>query len=172
MRLLPSCLILLVLLGVETSAQSNERLSTSESRRELRDSHQSLQRHRQQQAREIGKSLSSYKVLRRSPSEIEAQVRGSEQPLELQLNGETFRFRMEQRNLLSPRYHAEVTGEDGVRRQLPPEPVTTFKGTVTGQEHIQGRFTITSDRFEGVVFTPGDWTFIEPMRKLHRDGQR
>ena len=43
--------------------------------------------------------------------------------------------------------------------------MTTYRGTaVAGQEGVQARFTITSDRFEGVVFAPGDWHFIEPLR--------
>ena len=35
---------------------------------------------------------------------------------------------------------------------------------MVGQEVVQARFTITNDRFEGVVFTPGDWHYIEPLR--------
>ena len=50
-------------------------------------------------------------------------------------------------------------------QQLPTPPVTTYKGTaLVGQEVVQARFTITNDRFEGVVFTPGDWHYIEPLR--------
>ena len=32
------------------------------------------------------------------------------------------------------------------------------------QEVVQGRFTIDGNRFEGVVFTPGDWHFIESLQ--------
>ena len=35
---------------------------------------------------------------------------------------------------------------------------------MVGQEVVQARFTITSEKFEGVVFTPGDWHYIEPLR--------
>ena len=108
--------------------------------------------------------LSNYEVIRMDPGDIEARVKVSNS-LKVQLRSGLFDFRIEQRNLLSPRYRAEVTGEDGVRRQLPPPPVTTYRGTaVVGQEVVQARFTITSDRFEGVVFTPGDWHYIEPLR--------
>ncbi len=109
--------------------------------------------------------LSGYEVIRMKLSDIEAQARQSSDPLELNLSGVRYYFELVPRDLRSPRYRAEVTGEDGVRRQLPPPPVTTYKGTaLVGQEVVQARFTVTNDRFEGVVFTPGDWHYIEPLR--------
>ena len=109
--------------------------------------------------------LSGYEVIRMKLSDIETQARQSSEPLELNLSGVRYYFELVPRDLRSPRYRAEVTGEDGVRRQLPPPPVTTYKGTaVVGQEVVQARFTITNNRFEGVVFTPGDWHYIEPLR--------
>ena len=109
--------------------------------------------------------LSGYEVIRMKPSDIETQARQSSEPLELNLSGVRYYFELVPRDLRSPRYRAEVTGEDGVRRQLPPPPVTTYEGrAVVGQEVVQARFTITNDRFEGVVFTPGDWHYIEPLR--------
>ena len=109
--------------------------------------------------------LSGYEVIRMKLSDIETQARQSSEPLELNLGGVRYYFELVPRDLRSPRYRAEVTGEDGVRRQLPPPPVTTYKGTaLVGQEVVQARFTITNDRFEGVVFTPGDWHYIEPLR--------
>ena len=110
--------------------------------------------------------LSNYDVIRLEPSDVEARVKASSRLKVLLRSGlGLIDFRMEQRNLLSPRYRAEVTGEDGVRRQLPSPQVTTYKGTaVVGKEVVQARFTITSDRFEGVVLTPGDWHYIEPLR--------
>ena len=110
--------------------------------------------------------LSNYEVIRMEPSDIEARIKVSNR-LKVQLTSGLglVDFRVEQRNLLSPRYRAEVTGEDGVRRQLPSPPVTTYRGTaVVGQEVVQARFTITSEKFEAVVFTPGDWHYIEPLR--------
>ena len=108
--------------------------------------------------------LFDYEVIRMEPDEVNERVQVSNR-LRMQLGSGLLDFRMEQRDLLSPRYRAEVTGEDGVRRQLPPPPVTTFRGTaVVGPEHVQARFTITNERFEGVIFTAGDWLYIEPLR--------
>ena len=113
--------------------------------------------------RTLHTALSDYEVIHMESGRIEAQVKESGN-LMLRLKGVLFDFRLQPRDLRSPRYRAEVTGEDGVRRQLPSPPVTTYRGTaVVGQEVVQARFTITSEKFEGVVFTPGDWHYIEPL---------
>ena len=107
--------------------------------------------------------LSDYEVIRMEPNDIEDQVKEFGE-LVLNLKGVPYRFGLVPRDLRSPRYRSDATGPDGVRRQLPPEAVTTYRGTaVAGQGYVQGRFTITGDKFEGVVFTPDDWTFIEPV---------
>ena len=121
--------------------------------------------------RTLHTALSDYEVIHMESGRIEAQVKESGN-LMLRLKGVLFDFRLEPRDLRSPRYRAEVTGPDGVRRQLPPSAVTTYRGrALVGQEYVQGRFTITGEKFEGVVFTAGDWTFIEPMRNYMQTAQ-
>ena len=66
------CLILLVFSTLNSSAQSVL----------------------QKQYRELEATLSDYEVVRLIPSDIEAQVKEGTAPLELNLKGETFRFRM------------------------------------------------------------------------------
>ena len=121
--------------------------------------------------RTLHTALSDYEVIHMESGRIEAQVKESGN-LMLRLKGVLFDFRLQPRDLRSPRYRAEVTGPDGVRRQLPPSAVTTYRGrALVGQEYVQGRFTITGEKFEGVVFTAGDWTFIEPMRNYMQTAQ-
>ena len=121
--------------------------------------------------RTLHTALSDYEVIHMESGRIEAQVKESGN-LMLRLKGVLFDFRLEPRDLRSPRYRAEVTGPDGVRRQLPPSAVTTYRGrALVGQEYVQGRFTITGEKFEGVVFTAGDWTFIEPLRNYMQTAQ-
>lgn len=105
--------------------------------------------------------FSDYAVVQLNPSDIDYQVKVLEEPLTIEVDGSQLVFKMESRNLLSDRYRAEATGEGGLRRQLPLPEVETYKGTLIGAPDIQGRFTITDDSFEGVVFFD-DWLFIEP----------
>ena len=107
--------------------------------------------------------FSDHEVILLNPGDIKRQVREFNEPLAIELAGARFVFEMEPRDLRSDRYRAEATGEDGLRRQLPLDEVNTYKGTAVGAAHIQGRFTITEDSFDGVVFTPGDWLYIEPV---------
>ena len=153
----------LVLLPVEVLSQ--EERSTSGSRsNEVGSAGAVAQEARSEQARALRTVLSDWSVIRMEPGDIEAQVKESGE-LALDLKGVGFRFSLLPRDLRSPRYRAEATGPDGVRRQLPLDEVTTYRGlAVSGQEVVQGRFTIDGDRFEGVVFTPGDWHFIESLQ--------
>lgn len=119
-----------------------------------------------EQAPALRAALLDYSVIRMDPAAVAAQVKDSGE-LALMLKGFPLHFRMQRRDLRSPRYRAESTGEDGVRRQIHPGPVTTFRGTAqVGQEIVRGSFTIADNRFEGVVFTPEDWHFIEPLQRF------
>ena len=153
----------LTLLPVEVLSQEGR--STAGSRANAAGSAAvAAQEARSEQARALRTVLSDWSVIRMEPGDIEAQVKESGE-LALDLKGVGFRFSLLPRDLRSPRYRAEATGPDGVRRQLPLDEVTTYRGlAVSGQEVVQGRFTIDGDRFEGVVFTPGDWHFIESLQ--------
>lgn len=105
--------------------------------------------------------FSDYDVVQLSPSDIDYQVKVLEEPLTIEVDGSQLVFEMEPNSLLSESYRAEATGEGGLRRQLPLPEVETYKGTLIGAPDIRGRFTITEDSFEGVVFFD-DWLFIEP----------
>ena len=119
-----------------------------------------------EQASALRAALLDYAVIRMDPAAVSAQVKESGE-LALMHKGFPFHFHMQRRDLRSPRYRAESTGEEGVRRQIHPGPVTTYRGTAqVGPEIVQGRFTIAGSRFEGVVFTPEDWHFIEPLQSF------
>lgn len=156
---------LVALLPVDVSAQEGRGTVGRTANQTLR-SGRAHHETRSEQARALRAVLANYDVIRKDPAEIESRVRGFDEPLELKLGGSTYLFRMELRDLRSPRYRAEETGQDGTRRLLPEEPVATFRATSIGPEQFQGRFTITKDSFEGVVFTPENWTFIEPLTRF------
>ena len=64
-------------------------------------------------------------MTRMEPGDIEAQVKESGE-LALDLKGVGLRFSLLPSDLRSPRYRAEATGPDGVRRPLPPLPTQLF----------------------------------------------
>ena len=107
--------------------------------------------------------LSSYEVIRLEPGEIERQVRTTGE-LRLRFDGEDFYFNLEPHDLRAPGYRAEATGSGGVRRELPPRPVHTFKGVLAGREDTRGRFNLTDGGVEGVVYAPEGWVYVEPLR--------
>ena len=107
--------------------------------------------------------LSSYEVIRMEPGEVERQVRTTGE-LRLRFDGTDFYFNLEPHDLRSPGYRAEATGPGGVRRELPPRPVHTFKGVLAGQEEIRGRFNLTDGGVEGVVYAPDGWVYVEPLQ--------
>ena len=109
--------------------------------------------------------LSSYEVIGFQPDEIERQLRTTGE-LRFRFNQTDFYFRIEPHDMRTPDYRAVETGLGGATRKLPRETVSTFKGTLSGQEDMRGRFNLTDDGIEGVVFAPEDWYFLEPLRNF------
>jgi hypothetical protein len=66
-------------------------------------------------------------------------------------------------DIRSPQYRAEEILEGGFAAEIEPLSVDTFRGTVPGRPEVEARFTITPDRLEGIVITPEEWYFVEPM---------
>ena len=105
----------------------------------------------------------NYEVIRFQPDEIERQLRTTGE-LRFRFNQTDFYFRIEPHDMRTPDYRAVETGPNGATRTLPRETVNTFRGTLSGQEDMQGRFNLTGNGIEGVVFAPEDWYFLEPLR--------
>ena len=114
-------------------------------------------------SRALNPVLSSHEVIHLDPGDIEQQVRTTGE-LRFRFYQNDFSFKLEPYDMRAPNYRAVETGPGGVRRTLPPQPVHTFKGRLSGQEDTQGRFTITDTGIEGVVFAPEDWYYVEPLR--------
>ena len=114
-------------------------------------------------SRALSPVLSSYKVIRMAPGEIERQVRTTGE-LRFRFNETDFYFNLEPHDMRASDYRAVEIGPGGVRRTLPPQPLYTFKGTLAGREDTQGRFNLLDDGVEGIVFAPEGWYFVEPLR--------
>ena len=113
--------------------------------------------------RALNPVLSDYEVIRLEPGDVEQQVRTTGE-LRFRFKENAFYFKLEPHDLRSPNYRAVETGPGGITREISPGPVRTFKGKLSGQEDTQGRFTITANGIEGVVYAPEDWYYLEPLR--------
>ena len=82
-------------------------------------------------SRALSPVLSSYEVIRMEPGEIERQVRTTGE-LRFRFNDTDFYFNLEPHDMRAPGYRAVETGPGGVSRELPPQPVHTFKGVLAG----------------------------------------
>jgi hypothetical protein len=60
-------------------------------------------------------------------------------------------------------YRAEETIDGGLTRSVRKNPSHTFRGTVPGNQSIEARFTIRENVIEGLLITPQEWYFIEPV---------
>ena len=113
--------------------------------------------------RALSPVLSSYEVIRMEPGEIERQVRTTGE-LRFRFQESDFYFNLEPHDMRAPNYRAVEVGPGGVRRDLSPQPVHTFKGVLAGREDVQGRFNLTDGGVEGVVYAPEGWVYVEPLR--------
>jgi hypothetical protein len=82
--------------------------------------------------------------------------------LDLVLRGQRFELDLERNDLRAEGFRAVVmTGAGPVEAQL--GPVTTFRGTVSGEEGSVVRITADRAVFTGFVKTGADWWFVDPL---------
>ncbi len=69
-------------------------------------------------------------------------------------------------DMRAPDYRAEATDVYGVRRPLfESAPVRTYKGSVRGQAKALARFTVDDETVEGMILTPDERYYVEPLSK-------
>ena len=110
----------------------------------------------------IGKYLNRFDRLAIDPSDIEQRVLRDGRVSIPTVDG-VLDVELSPHDLRAPEYHAEVetdTGRLAVRSAL---PLTTFRGRVAGWPETEVRFTVRPDRFEGIILTPQEWYFLEPL---------
>jgi len=112
---------------------------------------------------DIAQTFSRHEELKLDAAAAADQVR---QFGHLSLRTATRDFEMELRpnELRSPKYHAQEN-VNGVEREVPRTPVTTFKGTVDGFAGADARFTIDGNKVEGMILTSNESYFVEPASK-------
>lgn len=78
-----------------------------------------------------------------------------------------FELVLEPNDLRSARYKAEDVAGDGVH-QIEKGAVTTFKGTVSGQNNSQVRLLIDGTKIEGYFISGDEMFIVEPAQKYSR----
>ena len=88
---------------------------------------------------------------------------GAQKTLVLRTAEKTFELNLTPRDLRAARYRAEnvtVMGTEILER----EPVSTYRGTISGDEKSQVRLTIDNNGIEGFFAAGGSRFFVEPAR--------
>jgi hypothetical protein len=70
---------------------------------------------------------------------------------------------LEPYDLRASGYRAEEELPGGGTRTMDSMPIRTYRGTSPSLRNAEARFTIKDDSLEGVVLTPSEWYYIEPM---------
>ena len=75
-----------------------------------------------------------------------------------------FELQLVQHDLRALNYRAEEVVDGGTVRSVDMGPVRTYRGAVSGMEDAEARFTIDDEKIEGVIITPGEFYYFEPLR--------
>ena len=89
---------------------------------------------------------------------------GPRREIEIPTAGRNFRLLIEANDLRAPHFRAEDEGPNGTTG-LGRSPVTTFKGSIDGEQGSQVRLSIEGSRIEGFFSAGGERYFIEPAKK-------
>jgi hypothetical protein len=110
----------------------------------------------------IDRTLLRYERILLDPSDV-LQVARENGTFSLPTRGGVFDLVLSRHDIRSPQYRAEEILHSGLAEEVEPSAADTYRGTVPGRPEVEARFTITRDRLEGIVVTPDEWYFVEPM---------
>ena len=113
---------------------------------------------------ELQRYFRKYEIAQLMPETVANDVRQSGK-LSISTPNRVFDLALTQNDLRAPNYRAEEVTDDGITRELAPQPVRTYKGSVDGVSRSDARFTIDETTVEGMIITPENRFFIEQARK-------
>ncbi len=120
---------------------------------------------------DLHRYLRRYEIIRMDPERAEEDVR-SRGRLSLALRDLTLDMTLDPIDLRAPGYVAEVTATSGRIRTSARPAAATYKGSLPGLQNSQVRFTLNGARIEGLILTPADWYYVEPLRNFVRSAMR
>jgi hypothetical protein len=118
------------------------------------------------QRRDLERVFKQHERLSLDPGQIARQVKQT-RSLTLNTSRGTFEMTLEPHDMRAPGYVAEAWSDKGVR-VLERGPVRTYKGTVKGLPAAQARMTIDEETVEGLIITPNELLFLEPVKRYSK----
>ena len=118
--------------------------------------------------KDLSRLVRKHEIISLSPSQASRGVRSTGH-LSLPTSEQTFELDLRLNDMRAKNYKAEETDADGLRRAVESPAVRTYKGTVRGLEDAQARFTIDDEVVEGVIITPVERYYFEPLRKYEAE---
>jgi hypothetical protein len=112
---------------------------------------------------QIGRYLFRYDRIFMNPVDVTRQVRATG-TFTLPTADGVFDIVLIPHDVRATSYRAEKTTADGSIQPVVPEDLHTYRGTVPGLPGVEARFSIREESVEGILLTPGQWYFVEPMR--------
>jgi hypothetical protein len=80
----------------------------------------------------------------------------------------TFDMILTPSDIRAARYRAEEVADGGITSPVTAGVLPTYRGTIPGLPGSEVRFSVREDALEGIILTPGEWYFVEPMRNYDR----
>ncbi len=112
---------------------------------------------------DLGNSFKNVSVVNLNTRDAIRQAKAS-QTISISTSNKNFELSVTPRDLRSPRYFAEDTTENGVRK-LDKTPATTYKGKILGETDSEVRLTMDDSGIEGYFSAGAERFFIEPAKK-------
>jgi len=115
---------------------------------------------------DLNDSFSKFKIIRLDTQAARQKIQ-SRQSLLVQTADKNYELNLTPRDLRTENYRAEETNADGIQ-SLEKSAVTTFKGTIAGENDSQVRLTIDAGKIEGYFLTRDEKFYIEPASNYSR----
>lgn len=112
----------------------------------------------------INSVLRKYEIITLNTKRL-AQRAEDGQIISIRTASRSFDLQVEPYDLRSTDYKA-VEELGFASRELKTSPITTFKGIVIGNADTDVRLSITQGKFEGMIITPTEQLYIEPLKRF------
>jgi hypothetical protein len=119
---------------------------------------------------EIERVLKHHELIELDAALTAQRVRESGR-LSLNTSSQNFELDLTPQDMRGNGYQAEEVGADGSLRAVAMGPLRTYRGRVRGLDNAEARFSIDDEKIEGVIITPGERYYVEPVSNYVKPAQ-